>query len=486
MSLKNFISPVQRGKLPAFVRSEYPAFETYMMKYFQWLEQDDNFIDVLERWRANNDASTQAEPYITAILRDLGWTWEGPIHIEKTVLLATLRDFYLSRGTKKSFRWLFRVLFNEAVEVEYPRERLLVPSYADYTERTSVFVTADNLATAPFTRIFEALAGGDSVDVQGIISGITATVETFQIQLTGNEVYVKLGIIEPEQLFIPQEDVRIISGTDFVIEKLLNVAEIDIEAQGYGHTVGTQVQVTGAGLAGVVRVTDVNGGGITSLTIDAAGEGYVVGDPIVAVLDSSLDNGFGFFAQVSAVGSAGEITAVAIKNKGMKFDNVPRVIAKSVNGVEAELTAGSNTIGGLHRLRVYQPYVNFNPSTVTATLGNATLTVRESSVFREKLYRDRLGVLGENCIITDSDRFQQFSYDLLSIVPGSAYNDAVEDLLHPVGYIRTNVAKVQDRAAQVVTATGKVQIEQQTALTFLATLQGDGLITQANDNLTVL
>ena len=129
---RDFITPVQRGRLPAFVRSDYPAFEKYIIDYFTWLEQDGNVLQILEEWYANNDPDNMVEPYVSAILRDLGWTWEGTLAIPKNLLLKNLRDFYLSRGTKKSFEFLFRALFDEPIAIKYPRDRMLVLDQADY------------------------------------------------------------------------------------------------------------------------------------------------------------------------------------------------------------------------------------------------------------------------------------------------------------------------------------------------------------------
>ena len=71
---RDFITPVQRGRLPAFVRSDYPAFEKYIIDYFTWLEQDGNALQILEEWYANTDPDNMVEPYVSAILRALGVT----------------------------------------------------------------------------------------------------------------------------------------------------------------------------------------------------------------------------------------------------------------------------------------------------------------------------------------------------------------------------------------------------------------------------
>lgn len=482
---REFISPVQRGKLPSFVRSEYPAFEEYLMNYFQWLEQDDGFLEVLENWKHNTDASNEVEPYVTAILHDLGWTWSGQIKVPKMVLLATLRDFYLSRGTKKSFQWLFSTLFDEKIDIQYPRERMLVPSYANYAEESQIYCTAVNRDSPQFQAILQDLASGVHVKMTGLASGTVATVETMQILLVGNSVYLNAYIIAPLTEFIVKEDVRIESESGFVVESLHNILQITVTNPGSGHAVNDDLVVSGAGLNGVMRVSDLNGGKIDALTIVDGGSGYKVDDQVVTEKQAD-QNGFGFYGYVSAVDGSGKITAIKVTDRGRGFDTMPKIYVKSWSGTGAVLQGSSSTIGAINRFKYIQPFVDFNPASVLVSLGNASFQVQEGTIFKSRVYKDRLGVLGENTVLIDSDRYQQFSYDLASQVPAKFHKDIVDELLHPVGYIRTSVLRIEESGEETIQEQTLEEIDQVEALTYIVTLAGDPLVTQAGDYLTTV
>ncbi|ASS33938.1 hypothetical protein FDI24_gp079 [Acidovorax phage ACP17] len=473
--MTNPISPVQRGRLPAFVRSEYPAFEAYMMKYFEWLGRDDNFIGIIQSWKANTDASNEVEPYVDAILRDLGWTWTGDIAVSKTVLLSTLKDFYLSRGTKKSFSWLFHTLFNQPVTISYPRDRMLVTSSADYATNSRIFFTATQRATQAFAEILEAAARRDNVEVVGLASGTTASIESVQILLSGGNAYVQAEISAPLTDFIVREDVRLQAGSDFVIESLLNVLVLEVDGAGSLHEPLDAVTVTGAGLQGIVRVSSVKGGTVDGVTIASAGTGYAVGDKIIA---DQVSDGFGFFATVSTVGSAGEITGVNVSNRGRGYKVLPELIVKSTAGTGAALIATTTSIGAVQRLAVLQPYVDFDVNAVTASLGNASLICKETTVFSSRDYRDRRGVLSENSTLTDSNRFQQFSYDVASAVPSKYHAEIVDELLHPVGYVRTNVLDIAEAAERSAQKSASQEIQAVEAEDYIVTLSGVSIVTQ--------
>lgn len=73
---------------------------------------------------------------------------------------------------------------------------------------------------------------------------------------------------------------------------------------------------------------------IGSVTIDAAGTGYAVGDAITA----TGGGGSGFAAEVSEVGGSGEITAVTITDPGSGYTSAPTLSVTS-SGTGATLTA---------------------------------------------------------------------------------------------------------------------------------------------------
>ena len=477
---RDFITPVQRGRLPAFVRSDYPAFEKYVIDYFRWLEQDGQALDILENWYGNTDADNMVEPYVSAILADLGWNWEGSLTVPKNLLLNNLRDFYLSRGTKKSFQFLFQALFGESVNIKYPRERMLVLNQADYATEARVFTTAANRESITLRAILEDLNARDNVEIVGLVSGTVATVETIQILLSGDKAYFQVSILEPLTDFVVKEDVRIQSKSGFIIERFHNVMTLKVQGAGIENNVLDEIVITGAGLRGVTRVTNLKGGRVDSINIVSAGEAYEIGDKIIAEKRED-DDGFGFYAKVSAIDVNGEITGIEILDRGRGYRIHPTLYVKSAGGFDAEFETVSTTIGAIDRISILQPYVDFNPLTATASLGTAVFEIGQETIFTSRAYKDRRGVLGENSVLIDSDQYQQFSYDLVTGLSSNVHRQIVDELLHPVGYIRTDVMKIdkEETTAVIVQSGNKVTQGQQD--TILSTISGNVITTLSGD-----
>ena len=52
--------------------------------------------------------------------------------LDQNIFIKQSKDFYLSKGTDKSFEILFKALYNEEVEIIRPRDFLFTPSNANY------------------------------------------------------------------------------------------------------------------------------------------------------------------------------------------------------------------------------------------------------------------------------------------------------------------------------------------------------------------
>ena len=62
--------------------------------------------------------------------------------IQQSSVTKRLKDFYASKGTSRSFKYLMRVLFGTESVIEYPKDRIFKPSDAFYTVREIIRATA--------------------------------------------------------------------------------------------------------------------------------------------------------------------------------------------------------------------------------------------------------------------------------------------------------------------------------------------------------
>jgi hypothetical protein len=442
--MRNFISPIIIERGPSFLKSEYKKFYDFISLYWEFLEQTGNPLEVLESFFENTEAHHEAEIYIDKILRDLGFDYNVTLSISKSLLVMHLRDFYLSRGSEKSFKFLFRLFFNADVTIDYPRKKLLTASMASYSRRFFIFTSATQRNEQAYREILQA---GDkfNVLVTGVSSHTTCGVESIHPLVSRGKFYLKIQIDSDLHQFFPYEGVEISipESNTKIIESIMSIVDLDISNRGSGYAIGDQIKVSGCGANGRVQVKTLVEGSIQNLIISNPGTGYQIGDTIVA---QKTVKGHSFSAIVYRVGNAGEILKTYIMSPGYNYDKLPLLTIRSGAGTGGIITASSSSIGKIETLEFLEPYVdvistdNIVLSIVSEQGSDAVLMPRLQTIFKERSsFKSYDGFISSNCTLLDSRYFQQFSYEVKSELSRNDYDNLVDDLEHPVGFIRFSI-----------------------------------------------
>lgn len=442
--MSDYISPIILDRIPTFIQDEYPSFVQFLTDYLGFMERDEGFIQVLNDWKSNMEPSNNVDVFLDAILRDCGFVLKRPITVPKSTLLHVLRDFMLSRGSRQSFDILFRILFGVTCSIDYPRDRMLVPSEAAWV-KTSFIFTGTNvwLGTPQMSQIISDSSsyGGTVVGSKSKASANIQDIQTIDID---NKQYLQIQISTPLVEFDTDELIQITCNGTTISEPLIPVIDLEVSSSGSGYMVDDSVSVLGAS-PGRIVVNDVSSGPITSITIQSGGSGYAVGDVIVA---NGKGYGSGFSAYVTTVSGSGAITSINISSPGYNYSSIPSLRVVSTTGSGAAIIASSTEIGKVMALRTIVPYLSVNGLSGVSVLvqsnqgSGALFNAGLVSRFETSRWTDQKGVIGFNTTVQDSNKYQTFSYRLLSSVDPSGYQDIVSDLLHPVGFVKTFVVSI--------------------------------------------
>lgn len=482
--MTNTIKPVLIEKIPEFARELYPRFVTFMRDWLDFLEQDGNFLNIINNWNHNNDVSNMVEPYIDAMLRDLGFESGQNLSINKHMLVHILRDFYLSRGSEASFKVLFRILFNEAVSIQYPREQLLIASHADYGERHFIFSTAANRDSIDYNKVIEYIIENGGV-LEGVSSEVTASIEEISVVHGSGVPYLRIEILRPTNEFIIGEPVVIRGGDDFITESVKPVLSIEVLSPGFGYSEGDTIHVQGPNLQGQAKIASVTKGGVTSLTF----ESNSVPAPLIGKLlkAQSADNGFGFSAKIKSASSGGVVYEII--NRGYNYTKIPAITSDG----SFEITGESTEIGSIQRIQTDTPYVDFESCVfdiISDTGTGAVFAAKKVSRWSTSSWANNRGFIGENSTLIDSDKYQQYSYTIVSAISADQYNSFVNDLLHPAGYVKTSSYEIVSNLSLSLNAsdiefseTVEYSYDNQFALAFDSELETDTFVMMVTDGM---
>ena len=237
--------------------------------------------------------------------------------VDKRKLIKSIRDLYVSKGTRKGHELFFRLLFNDDAVISYPTENMIRTSDGVWTTRKLM-------------RIQQVAGSVDELIGQTVVgqtSGATAIpVSTIGIREAFTDI-VEIEIDEDTQTgtFQNGETVKGTSNlTDqdvsFTIYSVITGATVSSTDEGQYYTAGQTVNIATAGSqTATVSVETVGSGEVTDIVIDDAGSNFAVRD--VINFSNTGTDGTGISAEVAVVGGAVAPEAGDVAEYGMALDD---------------------------------------------------------------------------------------------------------------------------------------------------------------------
>jgi hypothetical protein len=128
MSIEKFITPFIEAQFPQFYQEEGPLFIEFVKAYYEWLEQSDNITNQTRSLMEYRDLDTTTTAFIKYFKNKYINSLPENIVADKTLLMKHILDLYRSKGTERSYSLLFRMLFNEDIEIYVPGKYIFKPS----------------------------------------------------------------------------------------------------------------------------------------------------------------------------------------------------------------------------------------------------------------------------------------------------------------------------------------------------------------------
>lgn len=284
-------STIVDRQLPDFVRSEHPKFVTFLKKYYEWLEENDQVNYEIERLKESIDVDDANSYYLNLLKRDLLPYFPENILADKRLFLKLVNQFYKSNGTPDSIKFLFRALFNDNIDIYYPKDDVLRASDGKWKLPLALRVETEDV------NIFNI----EQTRITGSISKATAIVEKVSEKSDS-----RLGINYIE-IYISHVE------RDFQTGEIISALYID-------ETTNLNVTVTARIVGELSEITiDPNNRGLYYVGYDPTTSSYP-GDPVTIIggLNPSARNPVRALAYVGET-TKGEVTDVFTKNGGFGF-----------------------------------------------------------------------------------------------------------------------------------------------------------------------
>ena len=345
MSIEKFISPFIEAQFPQFYQEEGPYFIAFVKAYYEWLEQSNNVINATRSLMEYRDLDTTLESFVKYFKNKYISSLPENIVADKKLLIKYILDLYRSKGTEKSYALLFRILFNEDIELYVPGKYIFKPSDNEW-----VLPKYIEVSDSPY--LFDFI--GKKIYSSSFNS--TAIVENYFTKQVGNKLVNVLSLSNIQGRFkygekILSEDLPQITSVNAPVI-FGSLSSVGVFEGGLNYQVGDVLNVSGTGSGGLARVV---------ATRSKNGE----------VTFNLLDGGSGF--SLNAIVNI-DGTALSISNAS----NTDPVLIQTVNN--HNLTSGKSVridlVEGMEELNIttYNYFVNVVSSNTFELYHNSPLS----------------------------------------------------------------------------------------------------------------
>ncbi len=168
MSVEGKLSSLVENQFPAFYKEEGPKFLAFIKAYYQYLETTGKQQDIQRNLKNYKDIDDTLDEFIKYFRSELMPEIPNDALADKKLLAKRIKDLYTTKGTIDSYKLLFRILYDEDVEVNFPADQMLKVSDGDF--RIDRYLTTHHDPRS-YTFIGKTIKGTDS-QAEGLVEDV--------------------------------------------------------------------------------------------------------------------------------------------------------------------------------------------------------------------------------------------------------------------------------------------------------------------------
>ena len=409
-------------QIPEYIRGEYELFVDFIKAYYEFLDQTQqrNLEDI-------RSIENTLDEFIIRFKKELSVLFPTNSLENERFILQRIREFYQARGSKESFQFLFKILFNKESDIFYPSTQILRASDGKWIEEKSVFVksTSGNL--------FEL--SGKNINIQ--TSKKKISVFCPRVVLYKNDTY---------EVFINRSYIQDISVGDTVSsEDELNYGEVlpcpnkyTITTKGSGFEIGQLYYLkTERGDGSLIKITKIGtGGSIEKVQVISFGLDY--DSTFYAKLSNKQAVALPYYHPVTSINGSTPTPPYPDGNNGFidygyinrqDYFYFDKFYTPSVSNDQNVFYADGTYVGEI----IGSFYTNAsNTNVIDADTAEIKIQLGAVAVY-PGYYETSDGFISDESYIQDGRYYQLFSYVIKVEQQVDSYRDIVKALLHPAG-----------------------------------------------------
>ena len=215
-------------QVPEFVREEYPLFITFLEAYYEFLEtqqgtEKNDLTAKAKSLRDVSDVDASIDEFETNFFNNYASLIPKNVEVDKAFLIKNVLPLYLAKGNESAFKLLFRMLFNDEVDILLPKNNILRASDGKWT--------IDNILKLETDVRSLHIANGNTSPTASA-TGNTTFILAQQVAAEDIEVYVD-DVIQTESVdfFIRKETRKLVFNTAPTANSIIKVVYNDFNIE---------------------------------------------------------------------------------------------------------------------------------------------------------------------------------------------------------------------------------------------------------------
>lgn len=400
---KKSILPFIKAQLPKHITDSDSLFPPFVEAYYEWLNKPENAQHTLYTLSTVTNIDKSIEAFTDEFFAEYLNKFPASLLTDKALTIKHIVDLYKAKGTPAAYKLLFRILYNDKIDIIYPGDYVFRPSDNKWVQDFTFFVTVKQGNIQNLV--------GEEVIVDTVNGNVIVFVERIK--------FVRDGFY---QIYIDKSYIGTISFGDTLT---------------FDDVICTIVPTT------------------TKVRIKQKGSGFKLGD--IFLLADGI--GYGSTVKVSKIDDAGGILAVSFIEYGVGYSsNFDFNVSTASASVTDTVIPGVNTTVNDYIKNIIDSgyivqnnYVDvdyseptyigsilstFYAETANASDPNAAIFSVEIGAIAKYLgyWESNRSFPSDNIYLHDGEYYQTYSYVINSQIQFNEYKDILKNLIHPAGF----------------------------------------------------
>lgn len=280
MEIDKYISNLVAQQFPSFYQAEGENFIAFVKAYYEWMEQEGYTLNASKSLMSYKDIDDTIDDFLDNFKYEFINNFPSITATNKRFMIKHIKDFYQSKGSDRGMKLLFRLLFDDDIEIYDPGTDIIRAS--DGVWRVPRYIEVEH---NPRSRTYI------NQQVTGSRSGATAFVESVHTKVINQRMIDVMTISSLEGNFLYNELVTN-DGNLFDAPKVIgSLTTINITDGGANNRIGDLFEVFAStnGKSGKARVTATEDGtGRVNFNLVDGGSGYTSANGQVNVSNTIL------------------------------------------------------------------------------------------------------------------------------------------------------------------------------------------------------